>query len=300
MENLEAGAANLIINYLPQSLTDEEFHSMFAAIGTLKSTKVIREKSSGYSYGFGFVEYEKMEDAEKAIKELNGLQVQNKKIKVAFSRNHNEAKGGNLYIRNLPREMNQDQLKEMFQACGSVVNCRILTDSFTGLSKGVGFVLFDKKSEADEAIKKFNNATPPNGTEPLNVKHAEDNAGKGKTPNVMAFNSMGAGGPMRTQTQNRNRFNPMGNTRPAWPHVDGFTLFVYNIGTDADENSVWQLFSPFGHILKVDIIRDYARNNQCKGFCFVSMRNYHEAANAVNGLNGYRYKQQPLQVSFKK
>ena len=54
-----------------------------------------------------------------------------------------------------------------------------------------------------------------------------------------------------------------------------------NIGTDADETALWQLFSPFGTIAKVDVIRDADKNNQCKGFGFVTMPNYHEAANAI-------------------
>ena len=110
---------------------------MFVAIGQVRASKIIRDKATGYSYGFGFVDYMNPEDAEKAIHELNGMPVQNKTIKVAFSRNHDEAKGANLYIRNLPRDWNTDQLKEMFEISGAVVNCRILTDQFTGLSKGV-------------------------------------------------------------------------------------------------------------------------------------------------------------------
>ena len=309
----DGNRTNLIVNYLPQTLTDQEFRQMFVAIGQVRASKIIRDKATGYSYGFGFVDYMNPEDAEKAIHELNGMPVQNKTIKVAFSRNHDEAKGANLYIRNLPRDWNTDQLKEMFEISGAVVNCRILTDQFTGLSKGVGFVLFDKKNEADDAIARFHNTIPNGGTEALNVKHAEENVGKARPPSTMAnygygANGAGGGGPMRSQGMgNRYRYNPMTGggmqgygPRPPAPSGTGYVLFVYNIGTDADETALWQLFSPFGTIAKVDVIRDADKNNQCKGFGFVTMPNYHEAANAINALNGYTYKQKPLQVSFKK
>lgn len=49
-----------------------------------------------------------------------------------------------------------------------MVNCRILCDNFTGVSKGVGFVLFDRKSQAEQAIAAWNNVVPPGGTE---VRH---------------------------------------------------------------------------------------------------------------------------------
>ncbi len=320
----EDNRTNLIVNYLPQTLTDQEFRQMFVAIGPVKASRIIRDRTTGYSYGFGFVDYVNQEDAEKAISELNGLPVQNKTIKVAFSRNHEDAKGANLYIRNLPRDMTADQLKDLFSVCGSIVNTRILTDQFTGLSKGVGFVLYDRKQEADVAIARFHNTVPPGGTEALNVRHAEENAGKARPPNHMAnfgyggghhgmngggggHGGGGGGGPMRSQGMGRYRYNPMtgGNMgygpRPIPPNNNGgFVLFVYNIGTDADETALWQLFSPFGTIAKVDVIRDADKNNQCKGYGFVSMPHYHEAANAITALNGYTYKQRPLQVSFKK
>ena len=53
----------------------------------------------------------------------------------------------------------------IFSQHGNVVNCRILCDQFTGQSKGVGFVLFDRKSEAEEAIAAWHNNVPPGGTE---------------------------------------------------------------------------------------------------------------------------------------
>ncbi len=316
---------------------------MFISIGPVRASKIIRDRASGYSYGFGFVDYMSEEDAEKAIKELNGLQVQHKNIKVAYSRNHEDAKQANLYIRNLPREMTQDQLKDLFQACGNVIQCRILTDQFTGLSKGVGFVLYDKKQEAERAINTFNNTVPPGGTEALNVKKAEDNTGKARPPPMMGgpmggygdvppgppsggggrgrggYGMNGGGGPMRGMMGRGYRYNPMGGGGgmgssgaarlmsgsspyggPPAPAGGGHTLFVYNIGLDADETSVHELFSPFGIIDKVDIMRDASRGNQCKGFCFVTYRSLHEAANACNALNGYTYKTKPLQVSFKK
>ena len=52
-----------------------------------------------------------------------------------------------------------------FSEQGSVVNCRILCDQFTGQSKGVGFVLFDRRSQAEAAIAAWDDKVPPGGTE---------------------------------------------------------------------------------------------------------------------------------------
>ena len=96
---------NLIINYLPQvrhfqqwlhckllmiiflfqSMIDTELYSMFITLGPIVSAKIMRDKNSGYSFGYGFVQYENPADAAKAIQQLNGLQVaNNKRIKVEF------------------------------------------------------------------------------------------------------------------------------------------------------------------------------------------------------------------------
>uniref|UniRef100_A0A803XZG8 RRM domain-containing protein n=1 Tax=Meleagris gallopavo TaxID=9103 RepID=A0A803XZG8_MELGA len=78
----------------------------------------------------------------------------------------------------------------------------------------------------------------------------------------------------------------------------GWCIFVYNLAPEADESVLWQLFGPFGAVTNVKVIRDFA-TNKCKGFGFVTMTNYEEAAVAIASLNGYRLGERVLQVSFK-
>lgn len=78
----------------------------------------------------------------------------------------------------------------------------------------------------------------------------------------------------------------------------GWCIFIYNLGQDADEGILWQMFGPFGAVTNVKVIRDF-NTNKCKGFGFVTMPNYEEAAMAIASLNGYRLGDKILQVSFK-
>lgn len=78
----------------------------------------------------------------------------------------------------------------------------------------------------------------------------------------------------------------------------GWCIFVYNLAPDADESILWQMFGPFGAVTNVKVIRDF-NTNKCKGFGFVTMTNYDEAAMAIASLNGYRLGDRVLQVSFK-
>ncbi|XP_071562605.1 sex-lethal homolog isoform X3 [Temnothorax nylanderi] len=166
---------NLIINYLPQNMNEKELYSLFVTIGPVESCRVMKDYKTGYSYGFGFVNYAKAEDAATAISTLNGLQVQNKRLKVSFARpSGEEIKETNLYVTNLPRNITESQIDELFSKFGNIVQKNILRDKLTGLPRGVAFVRFDKREEAQEAITQLHGTIPEGGSEPLSVKIAEE------------------------------------------------------------------------------------------------------------------------------
>lgn len=64
--------------------------------------------------------------------------------------------GRKLYIGNLPYSVSEDQLTDMFSACGQVESVRVITDKFSGRSKGFGFVEMGSDQAAQDAIAKFN------------------------------------------------------------------------------------------------------------------------------------------------
>ena len=79
-------AKRLFVGGIPWNLTDATFADLFAKIGPVSSAKIIIDKFTQKSKGFGFVEYEKDEDAEKAIKELSDTEVEGRKIIVQEAR----------------------------------------------------------------------------------------------------------------------------------------------------------------------------------------------------------------------
>lgn len=176
----EDTGTNLIVNYLPQNMTQEEIKSLFSSIGEVESCKLIRDKSTCQNLGYGFVNYSNAKDAERAINTLNGLRLQNKTIKVSLARPSSESiKGANLYISGLPKSFTQQEMEKLFACCGKIITSRILYDNNTGLSRGVGFIRFDRRSEAEHAIRHLNGAVPPGFTEPITVKLANSPSGGG-------------------------------------------------------------------------------------------------------------------------
>ena len=340
---------NLIINYLPQTYTDDEMYALFSNYGNIKSCKICRDKNTGYSYGFGFVDYDTPEMAQSAIMSLNGFEIENKRIKVALARPPgDDTKGANLYVSNLPQHYDDGAVRNLFQRYGTIVQTRVLTDNVTGRSKGVGFVLFERKHDAEKAMMELNGQLPTDGTQALNIKFADDNAKKVRPPSGSAqrmgyygnYNAYSPrpggpqGGPMRGPTS-RMRYNPMsaaggqnGYGAYAGGYAGGYAprgrgavgnpirgpgyseygagdyggagviLFVYNIGVDATEADLWNLFSPYGTVKKVNVIWDH-QQNKCKGYGFVTMSTMDEANYAIEYLNGFFYKSGQLQVSIK-
>ena len=59
----------------------------------------------------------------------------------------------NIYIGNLADQLTEGTIRQMFEAFGEVQSVKIITDRFTGKSKGFGFVEMPSNSEADKAIK---------------------------------------------------------------------------------------------------------------------------------------------------
>lgn len=304
---------NLIVNYLPQTMTQvEEIRSLFSSIGEVESCKLIRDKVTGQSLGYGFVNYHRIEDASKAIQTLNGLRLQNKTIKVSYARPSSEAiKGANLYVSGLPKHMAQPDLERLFSSCGNIITSRILCDNITGLSKGVGFIRFDQRIEAERAIQKLNGTIPEGATEPITVKFANNPSNNAKAiPPLAAYlapqaarRALGAA----LHPASRFRYSPLAGdllasgsllSGMAATNGSGWCIFVYNLAPETEENILWQLFGPFGAVQNVKVIRDL-QTNKCKGFGFVTMTNYEEALVAIQSLNGYTLGNRVLQVSFK-
>jgi RNA recognition motif-containing protein len=73
---------NIFVGSLPFSIDEADLKESFGVYGTVNSVKVITDKFTGRSKGFGFVEMENDTEAEKAIQELNGATVDGRTIVV--------------------------------------------------------------------------------------------------------------------------------------------------------------------------------------------------------------------------
>ena len=85
---------NIYVGNIPHSIEEEALRELFEKFGPIVSVKKITDKFTGAPRGFGFVQMENKEDAEKAIEELNGYELEGRKLVVNQAREREQRGGG--------------------------------------------------------------------------------------------------------------------------------------------------------------------------------------------------------------
>jgi RNA recognition motif-containing protein len=84
----------LFIGGLSFSTSSERLREVFAAIGAVTQATVVTDQATGRSRGFGFVEMDRVEDAQQAISRLNGQDLDGRQIKVEMAKPSERSGGG--------------------------------------------------------------------------------------------------------------------------------------------------------------------------------------------------------------
>jgi RNA recognition motif-containing protein len=86
--------SKLYVGSLPYSVNEQQLVDLFSKYGSVSSAKIISDKYSGQSKGFGFVEMGSDDDAQKAITGLNGTQLEGRTLVVNEARPQEPRSGG--------------------------------------------------------------------------------------------------------------------------------------------------------------------------------------------------------------
>lgn len=165
---------NIYLKNFPKTWSVEELRKLCNEIGETNSA-YINNDEEGSSKGFGFVNFVKPEDAEKAVQELNEKVVEGQKLFCSRAQSkkerENELKsirekqkaerqkkyeGVNLYVKNLHDSFDDAKLKGLFESFGTITSCKVMLDPATQKSRGFGFVCFATKEEAQQAMSDMN------------------------------------------------------------------------------------------------------------------------------------------------
>ncbi|CAK7356784.1 unnamed protein product [Dovyalis caffra] len=261
----KTGVANLFVKNLDSSISSSSLESIFSKFGTVLSCKVAEE--NGRSKGFGFVQFETEDSALAAQTVLHDTMLGGKKLYVCKFVKKTERTAAaapceeftNLYVKNLDETITVNGLKDMFSAVGDVSSVAIMMDQ-EGKSRGFGFVNFKSPDDAKKAVDVMNGSVV--GSKTLFVGKAQR---KDERTKII-----------------KEEYKDLHNSRAE--KLRASNLYVKNLNLDIDDKKLEEVFSAYGKILSVKVMRH--NDGTSKQFGFVCFESPEEAKMALDTLNG--------------
>ncbi|PQE29512.1 4 family polyadenylate binding protein [Rutstroemia sp. NJR-2017a WRK4] len=315
----KTGQGNVFIKNLDVAIDNKALHDTFAAFGNILSCKVAQDES-GASKGYGFVHYETDEAAAQAIKHVNGMLLNEKKVFVGHhipkkdrQSKFEEMKANftNIYVKNIPVEVTDEEFRELFEKYGDVTSASLARDAETGKSRGFGFVNFVNHEHAATAVDELNGK---------DFKGQDLYVGRAQKKH-------------EREEELRRSYEAARIEKAS--KYQGVNLYVKNLDDEIDDDKLRDLFAPFGAITSAKVMRDTPAESadskkeddeeknkenkkdgegeteeetpaskpkrplgKSKGFGFVCFNNPDEATKAVSEMNQRMVNNKPLYVAL--
>jgi nucleolin len=175
-EEVSSEPATLFVGRLSWNIDDAWLQREFEKYPGVTSARVISDRATGRSKGYGYVDFESKTVAEKALEEMQGAELDGRPINVDLSTskpksqnpsdrsNDRASKYGDaksepsdtLFIGNLSFDSNRDSVQEFFAEYGPVLGVRLPTHPETEQLKGFGYVQFESSDAAQKALDNLN------------------------------------------------------------------------------------------------------------------------------------------------
>jgi len=124
-----SGVGNIFVKNLHEGIDNKQLYDTFSLFGNILSCKVVCDRETGKSKGYGYVHYETHEAAKNAIEKLDGMLIDGKEVQVGVFMRRDNRPGvndfTNCFIKNLPLDWTEDKLKEEFSKFGEIVSASI-------------------------------------------------------------------------------------------------------------------------------------------------------------------------------
>ena len=235
----KTGQGNVFIKNLDVAIDNKALHDTFAAFGNILSCKVAQDEH-GNSKGYGFVHYETDEAAQQAIKHVNGMLLNEKKVFVGphipkkdRQSKFDEMKANftNVYVKNINTEATDDQFRELFEKFGDVTSSSLARDQ-EGKSRGFGFVNFTTHEAASKAVDDLNGKDFQG--QDLYVGRAQK----------------------KHEREEELRKSYEAARMEKASKYQGVNLYIKNLDDDIDDEKLRNMFSEFGPITSAKVMRE--------------------------------------------
>jgi polyadenylate-binding protein len=243
-------SASLYVGDLLSDVTEALLYEIFNAVGPVASVRVCRDGATRRSLGYAYVNFHRVDDAERALDTMNFKNIRHQPCRIMWSHRDPSLRRsglGNIFVKGLAAEIDNKQLYDTFSMFGNILSCKVATNSKRE-SLGYGFVHYESEEAAQDAIERVNGKVISN-----------------HKVTVSAFKSKKErGGPNKTNFTN---------------------VYVKNFPEDWTKEKLDEVFSEFGKISSSAVATEGEKN---KGFGFVAFEAPEVAAAAVAKMNGFK------------
>ncbi|KAK7714679.1 Protein phosphatase PP2A regulatory subunit B [Diaporthe eres] len=236
----KTGAGNVFIKNLDVAIDNKALHDTFAAFGNILSCKVAQDEH-GNSKGYGFVHYETDEAASQAIKHVNGMLLNEKKVYVGHhipkkdrQSKFEEMKANftNVYVKNIQTDCTDDEFRDLFTKYGDITSASLARDQESGKNRGFGFVNFTTHEAAYKAVEELNGK---------DFKGQDLYVGRAQKKH-------------EREEELRKSYEAARMEKAS--KYQGVNLYVKNLSDDVDDDKLRSIFSEFGPITSAKVMRD--------------------------------------------
>ncbi|ORY35791.1 hypothetical protein BCR39DRAFT_512165 [Naematelia encephala] len=275
----KTGQGNIFIKNLDEAIDNKALHDTFAAFGDILSCKVGHDET-GKSRGFAFVHYSTGEAADAAIKAVNGMLLNDKKVYVGHHIGKKErqskveeqrAQFTNVFVKNIDTEVTDEEFENLFTPYGEIISAA-LSKNEDGTSKGFGFVNFTDHEAARRACDELH-----------------DNEIKGKRIFVGRAQKRSERDDELKKSHEEKRLENEAKSA-------GVNLYIKNLDDEWDDDRLRAEFDSFGTITSCKVMKD--ENGVSRNFGFVCYSTPDEATKAVQEMNGKMIGTKPLYVAL--
>lgn len=124
-----SGVGNIFVKNLHEGIDNKQLYDTFSLFGNILSCKVVTDRATGMSKGYGYVHYETNEAAKSAIEKLDGMLIDGREVQVGqFMRRDNRPDAQaftNCFVKNMPYEWDEKRLEDEFMRFGEILSVSV-------------------------------------------------------------------------------------------------------------------------------------------------------------------------------
>jgi polyadenylate-binding protein len=317
-----SGVGNIFVKNLHESIDNKQLYDTFSLFGNILSCKVVTDRETGRSKGYGYVHYDSQEAANAAIEKLDGMLIDGQEVQVGQFMRRNDRPDinawTNCYVKNVPYEWDDNWLMDEFAPFGEVVSATVARGTRKFKPKAETEKKGDdnsgdenKENSVDESKndgEKDDDNNQTLGYAFVNYLEHEAAVAAVESLNGKEYKTVLDGEEIvqemyvgraqkKVERERELRAKFEAEKMDRISKFQGVNLYVKNLDDSISDEKLREEFSVIGTITSARVMKDM-KDNRSRGFGFVCFSTPEEATRAVNEMNGKLIANKPIFVAL--